>query len=98
MSETLAARLLIVDDEQLQMAALCNTLRDEGFETVGFTSAAEGLEALRTEHFDLLLTDLVMPDMDGISLLQAALQIDPALAGIIMTGQGTFDTAVDAMK
>src|SRR5436189_955798 len=39
-----------------------------------------------------------MPDMDGISLLQPALQIDPNLAGIIMTGQGTVDTAVESMK
>src|ERR1043165_6414825 len=98
MSETLAARLLIVDDEQLQMAALCNTLRDEGFETTGFTSAAQGLAALQNRSFDLLLTDLIMPEMDGISLLQRALEIDPNLAGIIMTGQGTVDSAVDAMK
>jgi signal transduction histidine kinase len=98
MAVTPAARVLIIDDEQLQMAALCNTLRDEGFETIGFTSASQGLAALRNQSFELLLTDLVMPELDGISLLQAALQIDPNLAGIIMTGQGTVDTAVDAMK
>jgi signal transduction histidine kinase len=98
MSESTSARILIIDDERFQMEALCNTLRDEGFETVGFTSAIEGLAALRRQRFDLLLTDLVMADMDGISLLQAALQIDASLAGVIMTGQGTINTAVDAMK
>src|SRR6267154_3028452 len=98
MSERPPARILIIDDEQLQMAALCNTLRDEGYETTGFTSASQGLAALQKQQFDLLLTDLVMPEMDGISLLQAALQVEPELAGIIMTGQGTIDTAVDAMK
>jgi len=98
MAEEPPPRILIVDDEQLQMAALCNTLRDEGFETTGFASAAQGLAALRSKNFDVLLTDLIMPEMDGISLLQAALEIDSNLAGIIMTGQGTVDTAVDAMK
>jgi signal transduction histidine kinase len=98
MSENAPARILIIDDEQFQMEALCNTLGDEGFETVGFTSATQGLAELRRQRFDLLLTDLIMPEMDGISLLQAALQIDGGLAGVIMTGQGTVNTAVDAMK
>jgi len=92
------ARLLIVDDEQKQMQALCNTLREEGYLISGFTSAAEALSALGKNSFDLLLTDLMMPGIDGIGLIDQALKIDPTLVGIVMTGQGTIDTAVQAMK
>jgi two-component system sensor histidine kinase/response regulator len=92
------ARILIVDDEAPQMKALCDTLRDCGYEPVGFTSGRDGLAALRSQPFDLLLVDLMMPEMDGISLLRAAQEIDANLVGIIMTGQGAIDTAVEAMK
>jgi signal transduction histidine kinase len=93
-----AARILIVDGEECQMKALRDTLRGHGYETVGFTSAKAGLAAVRESKFDLLLCDLMMPGMDGLSLLRSAIEIDPDLAGVIMTGQGTIETAVEAMK
>jgi hypothetical protein len=92
------ARLLVVDDEVLQMKALCETLRDRGYETVGVVAGDAALAALNEGRFDLLLTDLTMPAMDGISLLKAALAKDADLVGIVMTGQGTIETAVEAMK
>jgi FixJ family two-component response regulator len=92
------ARLLIVDDEQTQMKALCETLAKEGYATTGFTSARLALECLASQEFDLVLTDLMMPEMDGIALLRAAQQIDRDLAGVVMTGHGTIDTAVQAMQ
>jgi signal transduction histidine kinase len=91
-------RLLIVDDEVPQMRALCDTLREHGYETTGFTAAAPALAALRDAPFDLLLSDLMMPEMNGVALLQAALETQPDLVGIIMTGEGTIATAVEAMK
>jgi signal transduction histidine kinase len=91
-------RLLIVDDEAAQMKALCNTLETEGYCTTGYSSAKQALAALRAGEFDLVLTDLMMPEMDGISLLSAARQVDATLAGIVMTGHGTIDTAVKAMQ
>ena len=93
-----SARILIVDDEAAQMKALCDTLRDHNYETAGFVSGHTALAALRESRFDLLLADLMMPEMGGIALLQAALEIDPHLVGIIMTGEGTIATAVEAMK
>ena len=66
--------------------------------TTGFNSAAQALAVLRKDSFDLLLTDLMMPEMNGITLLDAALKVDPNLVAIVMTGQGTIDTAVQAMK
>src|SRR5437762_2576187 len=98
MPTTPLAKLLIVDDEAAQMKALCNTLEDEGYATTGFTFAKEALSELRSQPFDLVLTDLMMPEMDGISLLRAAHEIDSNVVGIVMTGHGAIDTAVEAMK
>lgn len=98
MADERPARILIVDDEEALVTALSNTLRDQGYETTGFASSNEALATLQKQSFDLLLADLMMPEMDGITLLRAATDIDPYLIGIIMTGQGTIDTAVEAMK
>jgi len=92
------ARILIVDDETAQMKALCDTLTMEGYSTTGFNSARRALEALHKQEFDLLLTDLMMPDMDGIALIAAAREIAPDLVGVMMTGHATIDTAVKAMQ
>lgn len=91
-------RILIVDDEAALMRALCNTLRDHGFETTGFTDARAALESLAPRRYDLLIADLMMPGMDGIAVLQAAQHADPDIVGIIMTGEGTIASAVEAMK
>src|SRR5260370_29100610 len=88
----------MVDDEPEQMRGRCNTLPDRGYETAGFTDGESALENLRSVKYDLLLADLMMPRMDGIALLQAAKKIDPDLVGVIMTGEGTIVTAVEAMK
>ena len=98
MNDASAARILIVDDEAAQMKALCETLGMEGYATTGFNSARRALEALRKQDFDLLLTDLMMPDMDGIALITAAREIAPDLVGVMMTGHATIDTAVKAMQ
>ena len=96
--ETPPARILVVDDEPAQMKALCDTLRDRGLQANGFTSANAALAELATRQFDLVLSDLMMPEMDGITLLKKALEKDPNLVAIIMTGEGTISTAVEAMK
>jgi len=98
MPEAPAARIVVVDDEAPLMTALCHTLAEQGYETVGFTSGIAALEALQKSRYDLLLTDLMMPEMNGIGLLRAALEIDPLLVGIVITGEGAIATAVEAMK
>jgi two-component system sensor histidine kinase/response regulator len=90
--------LLIVDDETAQMRALCDTLALEGYTTRGFNVATEALAAVQPGEFDLLLTDLMMPDMDGIALSSAVRQRDPTIAVVLMTGHGTIDTAVRALQ
>jgi signal transduction histidine kinase len=99
-----AARILIVDDKADLLEALCRILNLEGFSIIGVGSGPLALEALRAaahddaKHFDILITDLKMPVMDGLSLLREAQVIDPDLVSIVMTGHGTIDTAVEAMK
>ena len=98
MTEATAARLLIVDDETALMRALCDTLEDQGYEVVGCSTGEAAMGELRKAPFDLLLTDLTMPEMDGIALLRSALQVDPLLVVIMMTGAGTISSAVEAMQ
>ena len=92
------AKLLIVDDEVAQMTAMCHTLEDTGYATTGFASAHAALAALREQEFDLVLTDLMMPDMDGIALIKAGQEIDRDLVAVVMTGHGAVETAVQAMQ
>lgn len=92
------ARIVVVDDEVALMRALCDTLRDHHYEVEGYTTCEQVLVALQERRFDLLLTDLMMPRMDGIDLIEAAHLIDPDLVAIVMTGEGSITSAVDAMK
>jgi PAS domain S-box-containing protein/putative nucleotidyltransferase with HDIG domain len=90
--------ILVVDDEMEVMETLCEMLELHGYRTAGFTNGPDALRELKTREYDLLITDLVMPGMDGITFLNACLEIDPDLVGIVMTGQGSVKTAVAAMK
>jgi hypothetical protein len=92
------AHLIVVDDESAHMRALCDTLGFEGYRVSGFDSPSAALQVLSEGACDLLLTDLMMPEMDGIELFRAARAVDPDLAGVIMTGHGTIDTAVAALQ
>lgn len=91
-------RLFVVDDEASLTRALSTTLSAEGYDARGFTSASAALAELPTSGCELMLVDLMMPEMSGIDLLRAARQIDPSLAGVIMTGEGSVAAAVEAMK
>lgn len=91
-------RLVIVDDDPRVRTALCQTLAERGYETRGFPTGAAVLAALPQMEVDVLLCDLMMPEMDGITLLRTALEMAPDLVGIIMTGQGSIPTAVGAMQ
>src|SRR6188768_3576998 len=98
MTESTAARVLVVGDEIAQMQALCHTFEMHGFEARGFASATEALTKLQPGRYDMMLSDLQMPQIDGITLLGAARRIDPDLACVVMTGRGTLDSAVRAMQ
>ncbi|HSQ56503.1 MAG TPA: sigma-54 dependent transcriptional regulator [Gemmata sp.] len=97
-AHTNRGNILVVDDEVELMRALCESLGEQGFNTRGLSDPADVAKTLREGEFDVLLCDLTMPGIDGIQILRQSLEIDQNLVGIIMTGQGTIQTAVEAMK
>ena len=90
--------ILIVDDEKNYPLVLSAVLQDEGFETLTANSGHEALAVLEHSDVDLVLTDMKMPRMDGIELLQRIKTIDAELPVIMMTAYGTVEKAVEAMQ
>jgi DNA-binding NtrC family response regulator len=91
-------RILVVDDESNARSALAEILREEGYAT---ETAADGFKALgKLEEFnpDVILTDLKMPGLDGISLMEKVKASTPGVTFVVMTAFGTVSNAVEAMK
>ncbi|HQE84685.1 MAG TPA: sigma-54 dependent transcriptional regulator [Candidatus Hydrogenedentes bacterium] len=91
-------RILIAEDDTVQREILHDILRDAGYDADAFGLAREAFAALEKNTYDLLLTDLRMPEMDGLDLLREALRIRPELSVVVMTAYATVKTAVTAMK
>ena len=91
-------RLAVLDDEQRMVDILEMVLRREGYEVRSFVEPEAALAALAKQPFDLLLTDLKMPGMDGIEVLRRAREIDPGIPVILMTAYATVQTAIQALR
>jgi response regulator RpfG family c-di-GMP phosphodiesterase len=102
MSTSLASeerpRVLIVDDEKFIRDILADFLGMEGYIVRTAEDGAAALEELHSQHYDLIISDLKMPRMGGIELLEAIGTAAPNALTVIMTGFGTVETAIDAMK
>jgi len=90
--------ILIVDDEKNYTLILSAVLEDAGFETLTANSGSESLDILSRSDVDLVLTDMKMPGMDGIALLERIKKQDVDLPVIMMTAHGTVEKAVEAMQ
>ncbi|GBC63270.1 sigma-54-dependent Fis family transcriptional re gulator [Desulfonema ishimotonii] len=90
--------VLIVDDEKNYTLILGAVLEEEGFEALTANSCREALDVLEHADVDLVLTDMKMPGMDGIDLLESVKEKDPELPVIMMTAYGTVEKAVEAMQ
>ena len=90
--------ILIVDDEKNYLTILTAILEEEGFEVLTALSGQEALDIRKTSDVDLVLTDMKMPAMDGIELLEHIKAVDPELPVVMMTAHGTVDKAVEAMQ
>jgi two-component system response regulator HydG len=95
---TTSRRILIVEDDRPQADAVAETLQRMGHACVVVTEPRRALAILEDDGFDLVVTDLVMHDVGGMEVLRAAKRADPAAEVILVTGHGTIETAVQAMR
>jgi DNA-binding NtrC family response regulator len=91
-------RILIVDDEDGMRRLLSRVLTREGYETSAVGSGAEALRLVASERFDLVVTDIKMPEMDGLQLLAELKEYEPSLPIIVITAYGTIENAVQALR
>ena len=90
--------ILVVNDEKNYLLVLSAVLEEEGYEVLTAQGGHEALEIQKSSDLDLILTDMKMPAMDGIELLENIKTLDPDLPVIMMTAHGTIDKAVEAMQ
>jgi len=91
-------RILLIDDEPNVVKSCARMLELEGFAVEGVTSGKEALDLYRREFFDLVLTDLKMPDVDGLEVLTAVRRLNPDAAVVIFTAYGTKESVVEALR
>jgi DNA-binding NtrC family response regulator len=90
--------ILVVEDEAKLRRLIELQLAEEGFHARATPDAETGLQLLRQEPFDLIVTDFKLPGMSGLEFLQAAKRVDATLPVVVMTAYGTVESAVEAMK
>ena len=98
MDEGHSIDLLIVDDDEDFRGTLCRRFRRRGFQVQDAASGEQALERVERRQFDVAIVDMVMPGMSGIELLAKLRAVQPDCQVILLTGQGTIETAVEAMK
>jgi DNA-binding NtrC family response regulator len=92
------ARVLIVDDEPDVVANWVRVLERDGYTCITATDGQRALGLLEEERPDVVLTDLQMPRVDGMAVLGRALEIDPDIVVVVITGHGTIQSAVEAIR
>jgi len=90
--------ILVVDDDVSVLALFQMVLSTEGYKITCASSGEEALQQLEHKRFDLLISDLRLPDLDGIALVKQAKILNPAMPSIVLTAYGTVESAVAAMK
>jgi putative two-component system response regulator len=98
MNETNKNRLLVVDDDPYVLESIAALLREFGFEVATCGNAVDALDQVKKNHFEVVLTDIRMPSVTGIELLQHIHAFNPQLPVILLTAFAELDVAVDAIK
>ncbi|MBL7913814.1 MAG: sigma-54-dependent Fis family transcriptional regulator [Bacteroidia bacterium] len=92
------SRILVIDDEKSIRNTLKEILTYEGFEVVEAQDGMEGLKFVEKEKFDIILSDIKMPKMDGIEVLEKLQELSPETPVVMISGHGNIDTAVEAIR
>jgi two-component system response regulator HydG len=90
--------ILLVDDEPLMRLSMVDALEAVGYDVHAVASGTEGLDVLREKTFDLVITDLRLPGVDGLTILKATKDKSPETEVVMITAHGSVETAVGAMK
>jgi two-component system response regulator HydG len=93
-----AGKVLVVDDQKNMRATTAIVLRQAGYAVEEAEDGAAAVQRIQGETFDVVLTDLRMPSVDGMEVLRAAQRIAPETQVIVMTAYGTIESAVDAIR
>jgi DNA-binding NtrC family response regulator len=91
-------RILVIDDEEIVRISCKKCLNPEGYDVNVAENGLEGLRLAEANHYDLILTDLKMPDMDGMEFLGKIKEMQPAAKVIMITGYSTVEHAVKAIR
>jgi two-component system response regulator HydG len=91
-------RVLIVDDELPMAEMLADGLTEHGYDAVPLSSSVDAAQRLRTDRFDALVTDLRMPQQDGLALLELSMRVAPGRPVVIMTAYSAVDSAVESIR
>lgn len=91
-------KILVVDDDALSRALCADILKSGGYSVSTAPSGEEAVEMVDDEEFDIVLTDLIMPDMDGIKVLEKVKQHNTLIDVVVVTGHGSIESAIDALK
>lgn len=92
------ARILVVDDETTVTSIICRALSSRGYETIASTGSVDALSLLRSQPFQLVITDLSMPGMDGLELLKRVVDDYPDTPVIIVTAHATVDKVIEPFR
>jgi len=90
--------ILLVDDEESILLGTGKLLEGLNYEVATAQSGEEAIEKLKSVIYDLVITDMIMEDMTGIDVLKVAKEIDPHVMVIVLTGHGSLETAVEALR
>ena len=98
MSQERSASILVVEDDEAMRDLLAEELEDAGFDVEAAGGASSGLERARARRFDLIITDLRMPEMDGFDLIRGVVALPEAPHIVMITAFGSIETAIRAVK